>query len=207
MSEGNYVYVISFSDLDHKIGFSNNPWRRIAELPGAIRVVKVWPCPAADGQMVESLAHRVLAEWRREIPSARERFNVSEAAACLAVELAIALRQDEALAASARAVQAALAEKYREMAASAAAGHGLRIGYVCGASASAAVAEADAVVSAGADPGRVYVDIGRPSQSLRAAIKAVRGGDTIVIAAPDRLDGLSRKTLAAKSVSIMEVCQ
>ena len=91
MSEGNYLYVMCFAESDHKIGYSNNPIQRRKELRGARSIVRTWHRPKGDARAVESLAHRLLSDWRLPLRSERERFEVNEAAACHAVECAIAL--------------------------------------------------------------------------------------------------------------------
>lgn len=87
MSRCNYVYVIRFGDIDHKVGFSVSPTRRIAEVKGQ-SVVRVWRRPNGDAQALEAIAHRLLREWRIPLPSEKERFSVSADVACEAIEIA-----------------------------------------------------------------------------------------------------------------------
>lgn len=87
MSKCNYVYVIRFGDIDHKVGFSVSPTRRIAEVKGQ-SVVRVWRRPNGDAQALEGIAHRLLREWRIPLPSEKERFSVSADVACEAIEIA-----------------------------------------------------------------------------------------------------------------------
>lgn len=87
-----FVYVMAYADRLHKIGFSNNPFRRLSELQqqdGArIEIVKTWERRGNDAQIIEAQAHQLLAYHRAPDARSDEVFEVGEYAACLAVELA-----------------------------------------------------------------------------------------------------------------------
>ena len=87
-----FVYVMAYADRLHKIGFSNNPFRRLSELQqqdGArIGIVKTWERRGNDAQIIEAQAHQLLAYHRAPDARSDEVFEVGEYAACLAVELA-----------------------------------------------------------------------------------------------------------------------
>lgn len=97
MREGNYIYVIRYGIRDHKIGYSFKPRRRLSQLSKnghSLQLICAWHRPLNDARVVESIAHRFLCEWRLDIKSERERFEISAESACKAVELAISIVED-----------------------------------------------------------------------------------------------------------------
>lgn len=205
MTGDNFVYVIRFGELDHKIGYSNEPQRRRHQLPGAQHVVRVWRRPA-DAPKVEGVAHRLLARWLLE--DGYERFGVPEAAACHAVEAAIAIvdampsvdRQNGQPKFAGSAVVLPMREPLRapEM-------PGLRIGYAMQHNSHAVDEARRLLVSAGVEHGRVYADIGEPGPGLLAARKAIRQGDVLVVATPHGADPETCAAVTARGGAIQEI--
>ena len=87
-----FVYVMAYAEKLHKIGFSSNPFRRLAEIQQQdgtqIGIIKMWERRGGDAQTVEAQAHQLLAYHRAPDARSDEVFEIGEYAACLAVELA-----------------------------------------------------------------------------------------------------------------------
>lgn len=93
-----FVYVMAYAEKLHKIGFSNDPYRRLPEIQAldgtGISIVRTWARPRGDAQDVETQAHTLLGSSRALNVRSDEIFEIGEYAACLAVELAQALVDD-----------------------------------------------------------------------------------------------------------------
>lgn len=204
MTGDNFVYVIRFGEMDHKIGFSNEPQRRLRQLPGSQRVVRIWSRPL-DAPRVEGVAHKLLCHWLLE--AGYERFGVPEVAACHAVEAAIAIvdampraKQAERpiFAGSTVILPTREPTPPPEM-------PGLRIGYVMQYT-RASVEEARRMLEGvGVEPGRIFSDVGEPAAGLQAARKAIREGDLLVVATPHGADPDTQVVVASKGGAIQEL--
>lgn len=221
MSDGGFVYVIRFGDYDHKIGVSYEPERRRAQVGGE-RVCRTWRGLGFNAYHIEGAAHRLLRSWRVLGVPGVERFQASEATACKAVELAIALLNDKVAhgmatlrdaeerasvpAPPARTPRPA-PEPEREMfgppAELAPPMFGppapFRIGYAQRAGANVLDLDVARLVAAGVQRARIYTDCGlEPGPGFAAALKACRSGDFLVVAqdkhaGPETIETLARK--------------
>lgn len=204
--DGNYLYVMRYGDRDSKIGISIAPQKRLRQLrpTGVGDLVRQWFRPAGDAQEVEAVAHRVLSQWRHRISGQRERFRAGADTACLAVQLAIGLAEEE------RAEAARLAVDRRNIQVRslrlAPLGllptHGRHIGYVLQPTAGDAGRESDMLASVGVDVAFLHVDIGKAGVGLRRACQACEAGDVLVVAEPGRLDEATMAALLAKGAVV-----
>lgn len=186
----NSIYVIRYEDRLHKVGFSNDPRSRMRFLQlGEARrlsLIRSWPRPSGDAQTVEAQAHMLLAPWRDEQPGFRERFKVGGAAACAAVELAVALVAERgkppvAAAARLKPSEAAALNSLQAMAIDQTRMAYLRLGE--------GETEGEWIIAMrqlGIQPDSVFIDQGGGMQEAIALAKNMRDGDTLVV--PRRSD-------------------
>ena len=221
---GNFVYVIRYREHDHKIGFSIRPESRLSALRSqtqAEAIVRTWHRPAGDAQRVERIAHLLLREWRLPIPSQVERFGLSEIAACMAVDLAVRIAEDEAHPRAFVQPREPVIELPRAQPRLAIVERPewpkplnlplygppapLRIGYaLCRTDEEVATSTA-ALMGAGVEEARIYMDLGRRRGSgMKAARKACRAGDVLVLAKTIADHGL-RASLTEKGATWMEI--
>ena len=205
---GNYVYVIRYGDLDHKVGFSVRPTQRLGHLrdtsPLALTLVRTWHRPHGDAETVERVAHRLLATWRLDILGQMERFEVNARVACRAVETAGFIVREEG-----RAIVSKDARRAVQMALTipAPASDGVfRIGYVCGERADVITQRSRALILAGVPHTRIYADRPIPGPGLASAVKAIRQGDRLVLAGikalpPELHDRVMQKGAAVTPVA------
>ncbi len=227
---GNYVYVIRYREHDHKIGFSVRPDQRFSALraqTSASRIIRTWHRPDGDAQRVEGIAHRLLREWRLPIPRQVERFGLSEIAACMAVDLAVRIAEDEAhprdfAPAPVPPPPPSVAiepprprerpperDQYGPPADLAPPMYGppppVRIGYALCRSDDDVAKNKAALIEVGVEEARIYMDMGRRrGPGMVAARKACRTGDILVLV-KTTADPQLRAVMAEKGATWMEI--
>lgn len=221
MTDGGFVYVIRFGDHDHKIGVSYDPDKRRSQVGGE-RVCKTWRGLGFNAYHIEGTAHDLLRAWRVPGVPGVERFRASESTACRAVELAIALLNDQVAhgmgelrkaeqkgAALRLASSMPAHEPEPEREAFGPPAHlappmfgppaPFRIGYAQRAGANVLHMDVARLVAAGVQRTRIYTDCGvEPGPGFAAALKACRAGDFLVVAQdkhamPEAIETLARK--------------
>jgi hypothetical protein len=227
MTIGNYIYVIRYRERDHKIGFSIRPERRLKQLQCdgyVLRLVRAWHRPSGDAPRVESIAHRIVRQWQYELGGERERFELSETAACLAVDLAAQIADDEATPCVQEPLPAVeyppvtpairrpeRLEEYGPPADLAPPMYGppmpplpLKIGYAQRSVPGALERDKDILVAFGVEPARIYSELGSsPGEAFRHAVKACRDGDTLVIVQPKHFTDEAEVRLRNKGATIV----